>query len=222
MPEAGGCYGFPQAFSLSLHKELGSGALLAGAEPQPWPGCAAVLPMSRGGLALGWGAFLPIRASFCFSPAAGGLGWGDMGLLPLHRPGQEGEGRPSPKLTLHPASRSHVSFRSLFSPQTTQHPPGTPSPRSPCWCGAQGLQGTDLDQVGGEALGPQPLLEAVRAAQGALQAAGLRLQQGGADALVGLVVPVLGGQPGDVDQPPALGIVSVVTRVAEQVAGGQL
>lgn len=84
------------------------------------------------------------------------------------------------------------------------------------------LRGTDLDQVGGEALGPQPLLEAVRAAQGALQAAGLRLQQGGADALVGPVVLVLGGQPGDVDQPPALGIVGVVARVAEQVAGGQL
>lgn len=82
--------------------------------------------------------------------------------------------------------------------------------------------GTDLDQVWGEALGPQPLLEAVRAAQGALQAAGLGLQQGGADALVRLVVLVLGGQAGDIDQPPALGIVGVVARVAEQVAGGQL
>lgn len=83
-------------------------------------------------------------------------------------------------------------------------------------------QDTDLDQVGGEALGPQPLLEARGAAQGALQAAGLGLEQGGADAFVGPVVPVLGGQPGDVHQPPALGIVRVVARVAEQGAEGQL
>lgn len=114
-------------------------------------------------------------------------------------------------------------------PQTLSRPPkymsplwGSLSPTTPAGVGHGRPRGTDLDQVGGEALGPQPLLEAMRAAQGALQAAGLGLQQGGADALVGPVVAVLGSQPGDVNQPPALGIVGVVARVAEQVAGGQL
>lgn len=101
-------------------------------------------------------------------------------------------------------------------------PWGSLSPTTPAGVGHGRPRGTDLDQVGGEALGPQPLLEAMRAAQGALQAAGLGLQQGGADALVGPVVAVLGSQPGDVNHPPALGIVGVVARVAEQVAGGQL
>jgi len=108
------------------------------------------------------------------------------------------------------------------SPKPAPQPRCSPCSLLPRGHGAQGRRGADLDQVGGEALGPQPLLDAVGAAQGALQAAGPGLQQGGADALVGPVVPVLGGQPGDVDQAPALGVVGVVARVAEQVAGGQL
>lgn len=78
MSEASRCYGFPQAFSLSLHEEPGAGALLAGAEPQPWPGCTVGLPVA-GGVAPGCSAFLPIRASFYFSPVAVGSAGGTQG-----------------------------------------------------------------------------------------------------------------------------------------------
>lgn len=74
MPEATWCYGFAQGFSFNLHKEPGTGA---GAKPIP-----TLYRLCRGitygwqGLAFNCDTFLPIRASFCLSPLAGGLGWG--------------------------------------------------------------------------------------------------------------------------------------------------
>lgn len=112
----------------------------------------------------------------------------------------------------------HVDAASVWHLSVAPHYPV----QEPLGWAAQHGARQALDQVGGEALGPQPLLEAVCAAQGAFQAAGPGLQQGGADALVSPVVSVLGGQPGDIDEPPALGIIGVVARIAEQVAGGQL
>lgn len=138
-------------------------------------------------------------------------------VAPSPPTGQD-ECQPAPHLTLQPASCT----TSPRDPLTTPKPRGARCPLCSPSCDGAGAQNTDLHQVRREALGPQPLLEALGAAQGALQAAAPGLEQGGADALVRAVVLVLGGQPGYVHQPPALGIVRVVARVAEQGVGGQL
>lgn len=199
MPKASRCYDFPQAFSLNQHKEPGAGVLLNRDKPQPWADYDG-----EAGPKL-----------WCFSSH-----WGLTLLLPHSRWAHLGAHRVVPpppaealsELALQLISHSLVSFRPFFPlPNHMAHPRGSfSSPLPSAGVGGGGPCCTDLDQVRSEALGPQPFLEAVCAAQGTLQAAGLCLQQGGADVLVSPVVLVLGGQPGDVDQPPALGIIGVV------------
>lgn len=83
--------------------------------------------MAGGRLALGlrcsssfWGLVLPHPHSR----------WAQTGGT--HQLGQKGQGQPSPKLTLHPPSHSHVSLRPYFPPpKNTCHPRGAPSPPPP-------------------------------------------------------------------------------------------
>lgn len=111
--------------------DAGSRDLLPRAQPQPWPGCAAALPLASGGRPWASGALLPIGASFCSSPAAGGLGWGNTGL-PLSA-GWGGRDRASHLPNLPSTWQVTTVFPSdpFSSHKTTWHPPEIPL-CSPC------------------------------------------------------------------------------------------